>query len=140
MVSQDPERTWFRYHQLFAELLRLELRRTMATEVPQLHRLAAKWFAEDAEPIDAIRHTQAAGDWSNAARLLADHSFSLTLDGHSGTIQALLEAFPRGLGAAGADVALVYATQDLVHGRLDDAAAHLELAERHTMTAPADRH
>ncbi len=56
VVSLDPERTWFRYHQLFAELLRLELRRTMAAEVPQLHRLAAKWFAEHAEPIDAIRH------------------------------------------------------------------------------------
>ena len=91
VVSLDPERTWFRYHQLFAELLRLELRRTMASEVPQLHRVAAKWFAEHAEPIDAIRHTQAAGDWSNAARLLADHSFSLTLDGHSAGIQALLE-------------------------------------------------
>ena len=140
VVSLDPERTWFRYHQLFAELLRLELRRTMATEVPQLHRLAAKWFAEHAEPIDAIRHTQAAGDWLNAARLLARHSFSLTLDGHSGSIQALLEAFPRGLRAEDAELALVHATQDLVHGRLDEAAAYLELAEGHAVTAPADRH
>jgi LuxR family maltose regulon positive regulatory protein len=140
VLSLDPERTWFRYHQLFGELLRLELRRTMASEVPQLHRLAARWFAEHGEPIDAIRHAQAAGDWSNAARLLADHSFSLTLDGHSGTIHALLEAFPRGLGAADAELALVDATQDLVHGRLDEAAAHLELAEQRVISAPSDRH
>jgi LuxR family transcriptional regulator, maltose regulon positive regulatory protein len=139
VVSLDPERTWFRYHQLFGELLRLELRRTMASEVPQLHRLAAKWFAEHDEPIDAIRHTQAAGDWPNAARLLADHSLGLTLDGHSGTIQALLQAFPRGLDADDAELALVYATQDLVQGRLDEAAAHLELAEQRIMTAPAER-
>jgi LuxR family transcriptional regulator, maltose regulon positive regulatory protein len=140
VVSLDPERTWFRYHQLFAELLRLELRRTMASEVPQLHRLAARWFAEHAEPIDAIRHTQAAGDWSNAARLLADHSLSLTLDGHSETIQGLLEAFPRGLRADDAELALVYAMQDLLHGRLDEAAAHLELAEQRVMNAPSDDH
>jgi LuxR family maltose regulon positive regulatory protein len=140
VVSIDPERTWFRYHQLFADILRLELRRTMATEVPQMHRLAAKWFTDHAEPLEAIRHTQAAGDWSNAARVLADHSFSLTLDGHSGTIQSLLQAFPRGLDAEQSELALVYATQDLLHGRLDDAAAHLELAERRVPTAPSSHH
>jgi LuxR family transcriptional regulator, maltose regulon positive regulatory protein len=140
VISLDPERTWFRYHQLFGELLRLELRRTMASEVPQLHRLAAKWFAEHAEPIEAMRHTQAAGDWPNAARLLANHAFSMTLDGHSGTIQALLEAFPRGLDANDPELALVYATQDLVHGRLDEAAGHLELAEQHLTATALDHH
>ena len=40
----DPERTWFRYHHLFGDLLRLELRRTLPAEVPDLHRLAAGWF------------------------------------------------------------------------------------------------
>ena len=44
----------------------------------------------------AIRHTQAAGDWSEAARLLADHSFSLTLDGYAQTMLALARAFPPG--------------------------------------------
>src|SRR5450755_4048011 len=111
----------------------------MASEVPHLHRLAAKWFADHAEPIDAIRHTQAAGDWPTAAQLLADHSFGLTLDGNSGTIQALLQGFPRGPGSDDTELALVYATQDLVHGRLAEAAAHLELAKRHAMMAPADR-
>ena len=42
--SLDPERTWFRYHHLFADLLRLELRRTLPEEVPALHRRAAGWF------------------------------------------------------------------------------------------------
>ena len=41
VVSLDPERTWFRYHHLFADLLRLELRRTLPEEVPALHRRAA---------------------------------------------------------------------------------------------------
>ena len=44
VVSLDPERTWFRYHHLFADLLRLELRRTLPEQVPALHRRAAEWF------------------------------------------------------------------------------------------------
>ena len=96
VVSLDPERTWFRYHQLFGDFLRLELRRTLPEEVPALHRRAAAWFAEHGQVVEAIRHTQGAGDWPVAARLLADHSFSLTLDGQAQTIQALLQAFPRG--------------------------------------------
>ena len=139
VVSIDAERTWFRYHQLFGELLRLELRRTEPDEVPQLHRLAANWFADRGQPIDAIRHLQAAGDWSSAARLLADHSFSLTLDGHAETVQALVRAFPRGTWADDAELALLYATQDIVQARLDEAAARLELAEQHARAAPPDR-
>ena len=94
VVSLDPQRTWFRYHQLLADFLRLELRRTSADEVPDLHRRAARWFADHGEVVEAVRHTLAAGDWPDAARLLADHLFSLTLDGQEGTIAALLRSFP----------------------------------------------
>ena len=90
--SLDPERTWFRYHHLFADFLRLELRRTLPDQVPVLHRRAAEWFIRQGQVVDAIRHTQAAGDWADAARLLADHSFSLTLDGQAQTMQALVRA------------------------------------------------
>src|SRR3954452_124737 len=84
VVSLDPERTWFRYHQLLADFLRLELRRTFADEVPDLHRRAAQWFVDHGDAVEAVRHTIAAGDWPDAARLLAGHSFSLTLDGEGG--------------------------------------------------------
>ncbi len=92
----DPERTWFRYHHLFGDLLRLELRRALPGDVPGLHRRAAGWFTLQGQLVEAIRHTQAAGDWPEAARLLADYSFSLTLDGQAQTMQALLRAFPPG--------------------------------------------
>ena len=137
VVSLDPERTWFRYHHLFADLLRLELRRTLPEEMPALHRRAAEWFSEHGEVLDAIRHTQAAGDWQGAARLLADQSFSLTLDGYAQTIQALVRAFPP--GADHPELALVRAGNDLVQGRLDEAAAHLAVAETYAGTAPPDR-
>ena len=135
--SVDPGRTWFRYHHLFADLLRLELRRTLPAEIPALHRHAAGWFSEHGQVAEAIRHTQAAGDWPEAAQLLADHSFSLTLDGQAQTMQALLRAFPP--GADHPELALVRAMGDLAQGRLDQAAAHLAVAETYAGTTPPGR-
>ena len=135
--SLDPGRTWFRYHHLFADLLRLELRRTLPGDVPGLHRRAAGWFIRQGQVVEAIRHTQAAGDWPEAARLLGDHSFSLTLDGQAQTMQALVRAFPPGEDHP--ELALVRAGGDLVQGRLDEAAAHLAVAETYAETAPPDR-
>src|SRR5260221_2405158 len=135
--SLDPERTWFRYHHLFADRLRLELRRRLPDQVPTLHRRAAEWFTLQGQMVEAIRHTQAAGDWPEAARLLADHSFSLTLDGQAQTMQVLLRAFPP--GADHPELALVRAMGDLAQGRLDEAAAHLAVAEKYAETAPPGR-
>ncbi len=137
VLSLDPARTWFRYHHLFGDLLRLELRRTLPCQVPALHRLAAAWLSEHGQVVDAIRHLQAAGDWPDAARLLADHSFSLTLDGYAQTMQALVRAFPPGEDHP--ELALVRAGGDLVQGRLDEAAAYLAVAETYAKTAPPDR-
>ena len=139
VVSLDPARTWFRYHHLFADLLRLELRRRLPGQLPVLHRLAAGWLTEHGEIVDAIRHTQAAGDWFDAARLLADHSFGLTLDGQAQTIQTLLRAFPPGAVTEGPDIPLARATSELARGRLDEAAAHLSVAETSIAATPADR-
>jgi LuxR family maltose regulon positive regulatory protein len=86
---------------------------------------------------DAIRHTQAAGDWLGAARLLADQSFSLTLDGQAQTMQALLRAFPP--GADHPELALVRAMGELALGRLDQAAAHLAVAKTYADTTTPDR-
>jgi LuxR family transcriptional regulator, maltose regulon positive regulatory protein len=137
VVSLDPGRTWFRFHHLLSDFLRLELRRTLPEEVPALHRRAARWLAGHGQVADAIRHTQAAGDWPDAARLLADHSFSMMLDGQAQTVQALVRAFPPGEDHP--ELALVRAMSDDVLGRLDDAAAHLAVAESHAEAAPPDR-
>ena len=137
VVSLDPERTWFRYHHLFGDLLRLELRRMLPEQVPALHRRAAGWFVQHGHAGDAIRHTQAAGDWPDAARLLADHAFSLTMDGQEQTVRALLQAFPP--GADYPELALIRAGHNLARGRLDEAAAHLAVAGAYAETTPPDR-
>src|SRR5256712_5759678 len=139
VVSLDPQRSWFRYHQLLADFLRLELRRTLAEEVPDLHRKAAAWFADHGEVVEAVRHTLAAGDWPGAARLLADHLFSLTLDGQEGAIAALLRSFPAGASAEHPELALAHAAVQLAQGRLEEAAAQLALAESHVQSTPPAR-
>jgi LuxR family maltose regulon positive regulatory protein len=137
VVSLDPGRTWFRYHHLFGGLLRLELRRTQPEELPELHRLAARWLVGRTRIADAIEHLQAAGDWSEAAHLLTDHALSLTLDGQADTVQALLGSFPARMYEN--ELALAYATADLNRQRLEEASAHLEIARTYARSVPADR-
>ena len=140
VASLDAQRTWFRYHHLLADFLRLELRRTSADEVPDLHRRAARWFADHGDVVEAVRHRQAAGDWADAARLLADHLFTLTLNGNEGAIAGLLRSFPDGLSADHPELALAHGAVQLAQGRPEEAAAQLVLAESHVESAqPARR-
>jgi LuxR family maltose regulon positive regulatory protein len=139
VVSLDPGRTWFRYHHMFRGLIRLELRRTLPADVPDLHRLAARWLADHAETADAIRHLQAAGDWTEAARLLTDHALSLMLDGQAGTVVALLRSFPARADEDSPGLALVHAIAELDVVNLDQANAHLDVARAYAATTPPDR-
>jgi LuxR family maltose regulon positive regulatory protein len=139
VVSLDAQRTWFRCHHLLADFLRLELRRTLADELGDLHRRAAGWFIDHGEVAEAVRHTLAAGDWPDAARLVADHSFRWVLDGQAGTISAVLEAFPEGASVDHPDLALAHAAAELNQGRVEEAAAQLGLAESHLPSAPPGR-
>jgi LuxR family maltose regulon positive regulatory protein len=81
----------------------------------------------------------AAGDWPDAARQVADHSFRWVLDGQAGTIDAVLQAFPEGASADHPDLALAHAAAEINHGRLEDAAAQLALAEAQVQSAPSAR-
>ncbi|HZX01469.1 LuxR C-terminal-related transcriptional regulator [Kribbella sp.] len=135
VVSLDHERTWFRYHHLFRDLLRLELRRT--DDVHQLHRDAARWFTSHGDVAEAVRHLQAAGDWAEAAELLTDHALSLTLDGQAATVAALLHSFPTGADLRG--LAPAHAVAELNQARPERAAAHLDVARADLAALPADR-
>ena len=139
VVSLDAARTWFRYHQMFAGLLRLELRRTAPGEVTGLHAAAAGWFAARGSGVEAVRHAQAAQDWERAARLLAGHWPGLHLDGQAATVHELLAGFPAGLAAADAGLAVVAAADELAQGSLEAAEQYLTLAERQSASVPAGR-
>jgi LuxR family maltose regulon positive regulatory protein len=138
-VALDTSRSWFRYHQMFAALLQLELRRAEPGEVTGLHRAAADWFAGHGFGAEAVRHAQAAGDWELAARLLADHWPGLHLDGQAATVHALLAGFPAGAAAADAGLAAVAAADELAQGSLEAAERYLGLAAREAPVPAARR-
>jgi LuxR family transcriptional regulator, maltose regulon positive regulatory protein len=139
VVPLDGARSWFRYHQMFAGLLRLELRRAAAGEVAGLHRRAAGWFAGHGYPVEAVRHAQAAGDWGLAARLLADHWPALHLDGQAAAVHELLAGFPAEARAADAELAVLAAGDELARGSLEAAERYLTLAEQRSASVPEGR-
>jgi len=139
VVSIGAGRTWFRYHQMFAGFLQLELRRTGPEEVAGLHRAASDWFAGHGHPVEAIRHAQATGNAELAVRLLTDCWPSLHLDGQDAAIHELLAGFPALTRATDAELAPLIAADELARGSLEAAEGYLEMAEREWAAVPGTR-
>ncbi|QIS22640.1 LuxR C-terminal-related transcriptional regulator [Nocardia terpenica] len=139
VTSVDAARSWFRYHQLFAGLLQLELRRTSPDEIATLHRIAAGWLAGQHYPVEAIWHAQAAEDWDTATRLLAEHWPSLLMDGETGTIHELLRGFPAAVLAADGELALMAAADELRQAPDKPKEHYLKLTDRAAASVPVER-
>ena len=139
VISLDARRSWFRYHQLFADLLQLELRGTSPAGLPALHEAAAGWYAGHGYPVEAVRHAQAAQNWALAARVLSDGWVGLGLAGLGDTVHELLTRFPAGVTAGDAELAARVAGDQLARGSLEEAERCLALATRTLESVPADR-
>ena len=139
VVALDAQRSWFRYHPLFADLLQLELLDGAQDEVTGLHGAAAGWFAEHGFAVEAVRHAQAAQDWHLAGRLLFDHWFGLVLDGKAATGEELLAGFPAGVIAADAELTALLAARELNRGSFAAAERDLQLAAERSASVPAGR-
>ena len=139
MFALDAGRSWFRYHQLFADLLQLELRGSAPADLPALHTAAAGWYAQHGYPVEAVRHAQAAQDWGLAARVLADHWVGLGLNGLGATAHELLARFPADVIAGDTELAARMAGHELARGSLAEAERYLTLATTGLESVPADR-
>jgi LuxR family maltose regulon positive regulatory protein len=139
VTALDAGRTWFRYHHLFADLLRLELRRVAPGAIVSLHRAAAAWYEREGDVVEAVRHHQAAADWAPAGRLLLDNYLTLTMAGRGETLHALLGVFPPDAHVRDGDLAAALAIDSILHGVLDEAAAQYAVARQLAAAAPADR-
>jgi LuxR family transcriptional regulator, maltose regulon positive regulatory protein len=82
---------WYRYHHLFAEILRTELQHDLAAEVPELHRRAARWYLAAGDGLDAVQHAFAAGDVDLAATCLAESWLDLFVETDLTLQRTLLE-------------------------------------------------
>ena len=139
VFALDARRSWFRYHQLFADLLQLELRGSAPTELPVLHAAAAGWYAGHGYPVEAVRHAQAAEDWDLAARLLSDHWVGLGLGGLGATAYELLTRFPAYVIAGDAELAARMAGVQRGRGSLEDAERYVALATEGLESVPPGR-
>jgi LuxR family maltose regulon positive regulatory protein len=128
--SLDVARSWFRYHHLFADFLRLELRRTDPASIRPLHLKAAHWYDAHDYPVEAIRHFHSAGDSQQAARVLADNYLSLILDGRIAAVRELLGMFAPDAAGGDAELSLALAATLLVEAKLDEVPAYVDLARR----------
>jgi LuxR family transcriptional regulator, maltose regulon positive regulatory protein len=109
VVPLDDRRQWYRYHQLFADLLRLQLGAREPGLVPVLHRRAAAWHQANGNVDEAIGHASAAGDLAEAGTLVARHWAAHWLGGQRATVTRWLQGLPEEAITADPPVALIAA-------------------------------
>jgi len=91
LIPLDEHRQWYRYHHLFADVLRSEL--TREQQAPQ-HLRAAAWYEESGHLIEAVGHASAAASWSEAARLITKAAPQILLGGEARTMLAWVDSVP----------------------------------------------
>lgn len=151
IVPLDNEQRWYRYHHLFAELLRQRLLRrpanipsptgNLGATVNELHSRASRWYEQNDLPTDAIRHALAAGDFERAAHLL-----ELVFPAMDGKYQSAawlgwVQELPEPLVRARPVLSVGYAWAYLNAGQMEAGEARLRDAERWLESAaePGDR-
>ena len=131
VVPLDEVRGWWRYHHLFADLLRARLQAEQPGRVRQLHRNAATWCAERGLADDAIRHAVAAEEMTWAARMIEQHfDERYYLAGEGTTLQRWLSALPDGLVRSRPRLLLAQGQLAIARGRVEEMEPLLDAAER----------
>jgi LuxR family maltose regulon positive regulatory protein len=109
LMPLDDRRQWYRYHQLFADLLRLQLGAREPALVPVLHRRAAAWHRQAGNVDEAIGHARAAGEFAEAGALIAQQWRTSWLRGRRATVARWLDGLPEDAILADPPVAFVAA-------------------------------
>jgi LuxR family maltose regulon positive regulatory protein len=131
IVPLDESRQWYRFHRLFAELLRQPLRR-VAPDVPvsELHRRASRWYEAEGFQGDAVKHALAASDWRRAAGLILKVEEAMLRRGEVVTLVGWLRALPDEALRRHPKLYLSYSWALILTGQLDDAESTLAEAEQ----------
>jgi len=129
LQALDDERQWYRYHHLFADLLRARLAQTRRAELPVLHLAASQWFEGQGWLSEAVGHALAAQDFERVTRLVAGNAFLLLDTGELTTLLGWLDALPRPLVLSQPWLSIFYAWALTYTGQLDLVDGHLAHAE-----------
>ncbi len=129
---------WYRYHSLFAEVLRLKFRLECPGEVPDLHRRAARWYQVNGLLLDAVRQSVAAGDWPLAAQMVLDELAIGQLSEPHAPLTECFRRMPYNPTWTGPHPALIAAALALADLAPVAACAALDVAEEILGRLPAD--
>jgi LuxR family maltose regulon positive regulatory protein len=130
VIALDDERRWYRYHHLFADVLRHRLSRTRGDDLPTLHRRAGAWYEAQGLAPEAIHHALAAHDDGWAASLIEQHGPSLGASGQVQTSLGWVRTLPEAVVRARPRLCYVTGGALLYTNQLEAASRWAEHAER----------
>ncbi len=125
----DDRRQWYRYHHLFADLLRQRLGETEPDRMPQLHRRAAEWFASQGLNREALQHSLAAKDYQHATDLLKALALEILEEGEHAAVSGWINALPENLVKEQPYLCVIHAWTLHLTGQFEAAEARLSDAE-----------
>jgi LuxR family maltose regulon positive regulatory protein len=137
VIPLDNNRRWYRYHHLFAEILRNRLARIYPDQVAELHRRASDWYANNDFLYEAVTHALAIQDWSRAADIIERHSDELPTRGESATRLGWFEMFPAQFLLDRPGLGLVHAWALFMSNQLDRAEGQLDQLTPFVQTTPS---
>jgi LuxR family maltose regulon positive regulatory protein len=126
LIPLDDHREWFRFHHLFAQILRLELGRREPGLVSELHRRAAAWHAEFGTTGEAIHHAVEGGDFAAASTLIRTSWAQHANTGRTSSVLEWIGRFPPSVLDADRELLLVKAWASALAGREGDQASAVE--------------
>ena len=136
IIPEDDQGEWYRYHRLFAEMLRSELHRREPGEGSRVRRRAAAWYEEHGQPDQAVRYAMAAGDQRTAARLITAHAQRFSSTGRVRLVREWLDALDEQLLSDDPPLAAMAAWVWALTGDVPRALSALHLAESASYDGP----
>jgi LuxR family maltose regulon positive regulatory protein len=109
IIPLDDERRWYRYHHLFADLLRHRLQRGKPDLVPRLHRRASEWYQATGLYPDAVNHSLAARDQERAAELIGSEGWDMLVRGEMRELLGWLHSLPQDLVSSRPQLGVIHA-------------------------------
>ena len=97
VTPQDEERRWYRYHHLFAELLRNQLTRSQPELIPELHLRASQWFEKNGDIQAAVEHAMQSSVLSRTAQLIEQHALPMIYQGQVAMVVGWFDRLPEGI-------------------------------------------
>jgi LuxR family transcriptional regulator, maltose regulon positive regulatory protein len=97
LTPLDESHRWYRYHPIFADMLRQRLQQNAAAQIPELHRRAFRWYRAQGMLTEAVAHARAAGDWESIASLAEETGVEIISRGEAQTVMAWVAMLPRPL-------------------------------------------